>query len=138
MSQPADSIVAQVRKPMIAEDEVDALAQRYGAPVRRTHAMIADEYIRYYRFRPDNDRRAEVVFAIQNPAGQIWLHTKANYPSNIFRLMSGGIQWDETVEGALWREVEEENKKMILDAGFSHCETIFKWVNFATFIAIKK
>jgi tRNA (cmo5U34)-methyltransferase len=41
------------------------------------------------------------------------------------------------LENVLIPYTEEENKKMILDAGFSHCETIFKWVNFATFIAIK-
>ena len=44
----------------------------------------------------------------------------------------------EALENVLIPYTEEENKKMILDAGFSHCETIFKWVNFATFIAIKK
>ena len=44
----------------------------------------------------------------------------------------------EALENILIPYTEDENKKMILDAGFSHCETIFKWVNFATFIAIKK
>ncbi len=44
----------------------------------------------------------------------------------------------EALENVLIPYTEEENKKMILDAGFAHCETIFKWVNFATFIAIKK
>ena len=43
----------------------------------------------------------------------------------------------EALENVLIPYTEEENKKMILDAGFSHCETLFKWVNFATFIAIK-
>ncbi len=43
----------------------------------------------------------------------------------------------EALENVLIPYTEEENKKMILDAGFAHCETIFKWVNFATFIAIK-
>ncbi|MFV0561730.1 carboxy-S-adenosyl-L-methionine synthase CmoA [Malaciobacter mytili] len=43
----------------------------------------------------------------------------------------------EALENVLIPYTEEENKKMILDAGFSHYETIFKWVNFATFIAIK-
>ncbi len=43
----------------------------------------------------------------------------------------------EALENVLIPYTEEENKKMILDAGFSHCETVFKWVNFATFIAIK-
>jgi len=44
----------------------------------------------------------------------------------------------EALENVLIPYTEDENKKMILDAGFSHCETIFKWVNFATFIAIKE
>lgn len=43
----------------------------------------------------------------------------------------------EALENVLIPYTDEENKKMILDAGFSHCETLFKWVNFATFIAIK-
>ena len=43
----------------------------------------------------------------------------------------------EALENVLIPYTEDENKKMILDAGFSHCETVFKWVNFATFIAIK-
>src|SRR5574344_219717 len=43
----------------------------------------------------------------------------------------------EALENVLIPYTEDENKKMIKDAGFSHCETLFKWVNFATFIAIK-
>lgn len=43
----------------------------------------------------------------------------------------------EALENVLIPYTEEENIKMLLDAGFSHCETVFKWVNFATFIAIK-
>ncbi|WP_419769342.1 MAG: carboxy-S-adenosyl-L-methionine synthase CmoA [Candidatus Marinarcus sp.] len=43
----------------------------------------------------------------------------------------------EALENVLIPYSEDENKQMIKDAGFSHCETLFKWVNFATFIAIK-
>lgn len=43
----------------------------------------------------------------------------------------------EALENVLIPYSEEENRQMIKDAGFSHCETLFKWVNFATFIAIK-
>lgn len=43
----------------------------------------------------------------------------------------------EALENVLIPYTEDENKKMIKDAGFKHCETIFKWVNFATFIAMK-
>ena len=43
----------------------------------------------------------------------------------------------EALENVLIPYSNEENIKMIKDAGFNHCETIFQWVNFATFIAIK-
>ncbi|MEM7531054.1 MAG: NUDIX hydrolase [Chloroflexota bacterium] len=99
---------SQLRRPMICEGEVHDLARKYGSPVRRTYHIQADEYIRAYRWRSDLDRRAEVVFAIRCPNGLIWLHGKAHYPDHIYRLPSGGIEWDEGVEQALLREVEEE------------------------------
>jgi tRNA (cmo5U34)-methyltransferase len=43
----------------------------------------------------------------------------------------------EALENVLIPYTYEENKKMILDAGFKHFDCIFKWVNFSTFIAIK-
>ena len=43
----------------------------------------------------------------------------------------------EALENVLIPYTYEENKKMIIDAGFKHFDCIFKWVNFATFIAIK-
>lgn len=43
----------------------------------------------------------------------------------------------EALENVLIPYSEVENKKMIKDAGFKHCETLFKWINFETFIAIK-
>lgn len=95
-------------RPMICEEEVDRLAQQFGAPLRRTFHLQADEYIRAYRWRSDCDRRAEVVFAIQDPVGKLWVHAKAHYPNHIFRLPSGGVGWDESVLHALLREVEEE------------------------------
>lgn len=108
MAQAMTGSQAQLRRPMISEDEVADLAQRYGVPARRAYWVQADEYIRAFRWRTDSDRRAEVVFVIQNPAGQIWLHAKAHYPSHIFRLLSGGVHWEERILDALLREVEEE------------------------------
>jgi ADP-ribose pyrophosphatase YjhB (NUDIX family) len=93
---------------MISEEEVSELTARYGAPVRRFAHVQADEYIRTYRWRKDSDRRAEVVFAIQDPAGRIWVHAKPHYPGHIFRLPSGGVEWCERVQDALLREVVEE------------------------------
>ncbi len=98
----------RTRYPMISEAEIQELTARYGQPVRRGHLLHADEYIRRYRWRTDSDRRAEVVFAIADPAGRILLHAKAHYPTHIYRILSGGVGWEETVEAALLREVAEE------------------------------
>ncbi len=108
MMQPATPDRTQPSLPMISEEEVAELITCYGAPIRRTCWIQADEYIHAYRWQPNTDRRAEVVFAIQNPAGQIWLHAKAHYPARIFRLLSGGVHLNEPVEAALWREIDEE------------------------------
>ncbi len=47
------------------------------------------------------------------------------------------VQKREALENILVPYSEEENIKMAKNAGFSHCEVIFRWANFATFIAIK-
>lgn len=94
--------------PMLVEDEVADLTTRFGTPQVRTYNILADDYIYSHRWRGSSDRRAEVVFAIQNPTGRIWLHGKTHYPSHIYRLPTGGIHKDELVEEALLREVEEE------------------------------
>ena len=94
--------------PTIWADEVAELAARYGQPVYHSHNIQADEYIYSYRWRKDSDRRAEVVFAIQDGGRGIWVHAKPHYPAHIFRLPSGGVHWDEAIEAALLREVEEE------------------------------
>jgi len=43
----------------------------------------------------------------------------------------------EALENVLIPYTYEENKQMVLDAGFKHFDCIFKWINFSTFIAIK-
>ncbi|MDD2566571.1 MAG: carboxy-S-adenosyl-L-methionine synthase CmoA [Thiovulaceae bacterium] len=47
------------------------------------------------------------------------------------------MQKREALENVLVPYSESENIKMALNSGFSHCEVIFRWANFATFIAIK-
>ena len=47
------------------------------------------------------------------------------------------MQKREALENVLVPYSEEENIKMALNNGFSHCEIVFRWANFATFIAIK-
>ena len=47
------------------------------------------------------------------------------------------MQKREALENVLVPYSEEENIKMALNCGFSHCEVVFRWANFCTFIAIK-
>ena len=47
------------------------------------------------------------------------------------------MQKREALENVLIPYTESENINMALGCGFSHCEAIFRWNNFATFIAIK-
>ena len=47
------------------------------------------------------------------------------------------MQKREALENVLVPYSEEENIKMALNNGFTHCEAVFRWANFATFIAIK-
>ncbi len=47
------------------------------------------------------------------------------------------MQKREALENVLVPYSEDENIKMVKNCGFSHCEVLFRWANFATFIAIK-
>lgn len=47
------------------------------------------------------------------------------------------VQKREALENVLVPYSEDENIKMALNSGFSHCEVLFRWANFATFIAVK-
>ena len=47
------------------------------------------------------------------------------------------MQKREALENVLIPYTEQENREMLKNAGFSHCEIIFRWANFATFIAKK-
>jgi 8-oxo-dGTP pyrophosphatase MutT (NUDIX family) len=101
-------LTAPLTLPMIVSDEVAELSSRYGTPLYRAFHIQADEYIYAYRFNKSQDRRAEVVFAIEDDAGQLWVHTKQHYPPHIFRLPTGGVHWGELVVDGLLREVKEE------------------------------
>lgn len=96
------------RLPTVDAAEVTALSHKYGAPICRSVTLPADESTRIYRFDSRSDRRAEVVFAIEDPSGGIWVHAKAHYPRHLMRLPSGGVHWNEGVEAALLREIDEE------------------------------
>lgn len=47
------------------------------------------------------------------------------------------VQKREALENVLVPYTERENVEMIKRCGFSHCEIVFRWANFATFVAVK-
>jgi exopolyphosphatase/guanosine-5'-triphosphate,3'-diphosphate pyrophosphatase len=53
-------------------------------------------------------RRGEVLFALVNNDGEIWLQRKNTYPEKTFRLPGGGIDRDESPTEAVRRELAEE------------------------------
>ena len=67
----------------------------------------------------ENDRRGEVVLWIENLDKKILLHTKPYYPNNIYRLLTGGIHFNETVVEALFREIWEETSFTLKDFNFN-------------------
>ena len=54
------------------------------------------------------ERRGEVLLLVERSDGDLLLHTKDHYPDGGWRLLSGGIRYDEEVLEALAREIHEE------------------------------
>jgi len=80
----------------------------YGQPEIWTVEIEGDEYLFSTRLHRSRDRRGEVVLAIERPAHCVLLHRKGWYEPDVYRLLSGGIEWDEAVEDTLARELKEE------------------------------
>ena len=95
-------------RPMVSEREVEDLTALYGRPARQHFRIDLDDYLIDSRARRRRDRRAEVLFAVTRPSGRVLIHSKPRYPQGLFRLFTGGINPDELVVDALFREVAEE------------------------------
>ena len=92
----------------IDERELEQLTVAYGEPEIRTVEIEGDDYLFSTRLRRSKDRRGEVVLAIERPGHCVLLHRKGWYEPGVYRLLSGGIDWDEPVDTTLARELEEE------------------------------
>lgn len=86
------------------EDELAALASRFGEPLR-VDAAIDDRFFDPIH-RPD--RFGEVCMVVRRPNGKILLAIKTFYPRGAFRLPTGGIAHGEPIFDALLRETAEE------------------------------
>jgi ADP-ribose pyrophosphatase YjhB (NUDIX family) len=88
--------------------ELQQLAAGYGHPELRSIDIDGDEYLFATRLYRVQDRRAEVVLAIERPGGRILLHRKGWYERDVYRLLTGGVDPGESVEHSLVRELAEE------------------------------
>ncbi|NIM94966.1 MAG: NUDIX domain-containing protein [Anaerolineales bacterium] len=92
----------------LAPNEFAELSWRYGEPEVRTVSIEADEYLFVSRSHRASHRRGEVVMVIEPTDGYVLLHRKGWYERGVYRLPTGGIDVDESVEDALFRELDEE------------------------------
>lgn len=91
--------------PQEIQTELHKLAQRYGQPIVHTADLQGRQL-----FNPLNkvDRYGEVCMVIRRKNGRLLLSKKIFYPSEAYRLPTGGINKGESVYHALLRETYEE------------------------------
>lgn len=85
--------------------EVAALSERFGAPLRRSVALLNEGL-----FEPlsKTDRYGEVCMVVRRIDGRLLTARKTFYPRSAFRLLTGGIDYGERIYDALLRETDEE------------------------------
>lgn len=92
------------------EQVLQELEQRFG-PIHRRHidmSISTNNMLDLMDKMNRKRRRGEVVMVVPNQQGHVWLHTKAFYPPDVYRLMTGGLEPGERPDRAFRREVEEE------------------------------
>jgi 8-oxo-dGTP pyrophosphatase MutT (NUDIX family) len=89
-------------EPMQAE--LAELSQRFGSPVTGSADLGDSTYLRKVVER----RFAEVCMVVRRRSGRLLVFRKPFYPTGIFRLLTGGIEANESILDALLREVHEE------------------------------
>ncbi|MBN1997871.1 NUDIX hydrolase [candidate division KSB1 bacterium] len=91
------------------QTELDELRKLYEYPVHYIKMEIDAGFFDflYSKVVTAGNRRGEVCLAVEFK-NKVLLHTKSKYPNGIYRLPTGGINYDESVLKALGREVYEE------------------------------
>jgi NAD+ diphosphatase len=98
---------------------VDALSERYGAPIRELiHIPQISRSLGPAGFPLSSRRTAEVVLIVPRPARKVLVHTKNFYPSGVWRLPTGGLHRGERIDDAIQREAREETGNDLLPARF--------------------
>ncbi len=91
--------------PRDTQDELTLLAERYGQPIVNITDLGQTTH-----FDPLNrkDRYGEVCMVIRRLNGRLLTMKKIFYPSDAYRLLTGGINHQESIFDALLRETHEE------------------------------
>lgn len=72
-------------------------------------ALSEDYFAQWYDvLHIKKNRRGEIALCVINNLNNILLHTKPFYPSQTFRIPTGGIHLDESAIAACYRELDEE------------------------------
>jgi len=95
---------------IMAEAELASLRERYGDfPVLTSRVEMGPESLATYRSQLKR-RRGEILLVLTRPSGEVLIHTKRIYPPGVYRLPTGGIDWNEPVPDAWHRELWEETQ----------------------------
>ena len=86
------------------QTELAELSQRFGPPVTGSADLGDSPYLR----KVVEGRFAEVCMVVRRRTGRLLVFRKPFYPAGIFRLLTGGIEANESILEALQREVHEE------------------------------
>jgi 8-oxo-dGTP pyrophosphatase MutT (NUDIX family) len=93
---------------LIFPRELESLEERYGGLPREHHRLATGAPMQREWYGRLGTRRGEILLVIERPDGRVLVHTKHEYPTGAYRLLSGGIRWNESVLEALPRELAEE------------------------------
>ncbi len=92
---------------VVDEGEVAAMAARWGEPAREAVTLsVGGAFWEAWGARWPG-RHREVMFLLPRPGGLL-LHRKAHYPTEGWRLLTGGVEAGELVSEAVAREPVEE------------------------------
>jgi ADP-ribose pyrophosphatase YjhB (NUDIX family) len=90
--------------PESMQAELTELSARLGSPVTGSTDLGDSSYLR----RVVERRIAEVCMVVRRPGRRLLVFRKPFYPAGIFRLLTGGVELEESILDALRREVNEE------------------------------
>lgn len=91
--------------PIEVQRELAGLAEQFGQPLV---SLAQLDITRLFDPLNSRDRYGEVCMVVRRPNGSLLTAKKTFYPTNAYRLLTGGIHPGEPVLDALLREVREE------------------------------